>query len=148
MTRFYVFKNSTFLVRFFIVFGGLFTIFGIILLIKALTNEFNSNFPSGDWNSVIYTFQGLLFLIMGAVNLYVRKYYIEWDDTELRLLLPDTKNLETIILSDINSVNIKLFEIELKLQDKTRTIDLSNLQFKDLRKIKEKFEDIKKMKNI
>ena len=80
---------------------------------------------------------------MGAGNLSVRKYYIEWDDNELHFLLPDTKTLETIKLGDIISVAIRLFEIDLKLPDKTRTLDLSNLQFEDLKKIKEKFEDIK-----
>lgn len=83
---------------------------------------------------------------MGAGNLYVRKYYIEWDDDKLMFLLPDTKKLETIILSDIISVNIRLFEIELKLLDKTRSLDLSNLQFEDLKKIKEKFENLKRIK--
>jgi hypothetical protein len=38
-------------------------------------------------------------------------------------------------------------EIELKLSDKTRTLDLNNLQFEDLKKSKEKFEDIKRIKN-
>jgi hypothetical protein len=84
---------------------------------------------------------------MGAGNLSVRKYYIEWDDNELKLLLPYTKKLETIKLGDIISVAIRLFEIELKLPDKTRTLDLNNLQFEDLKKIKEKFEDIKRQKN-
>jgi hypothetical protein len=147
MTRINVFKTSTFLAKFFIVFGAFFTIIGILLLIKALINGFNTKFPSGDWNSVLFTFQGLLFIIMGAGNLSVRKYYIEWDDNELQFLLPDTKKLETIKLGDIISVTIRLFEIELKLPDKTRTLDLSNLQFGDLKKIKEKFENIKLINN-
>ena len=146
MTRINVFKTSTFLSKFFIVFGAFFTIIGILLLIKALINGFNTKFPSGDWNSVLFTFQGLLFIIMGTGNLSVRKYYIEWDDNELQFLLPDTKKLETIKLEDIISVTIRLFEIDLKLPDKTRTLDLSNLQFEDLKKIKEKFEDIKLIK--
>jgi hypothetical protein len=147
MTRINVFKTSTFLSKFFIVFGAFLTIIGILFLIKALINGFNTKFPSGDWNSVLFAFQGLLFIIMGAGNLSVRKYYIEWDDYELQFLLPDTKSLETIKLGDIISVTIRLFEIELKLPDKTRTLDLSNLQFEDLKKIKEKFEDIKLIKN-
>ena len=144
MTRINVSRNSTFLVRFFIFFGGFFSIIGSINLIKALTDGFNTNYPSGDWNSVIHTILGLIFIITGARDLFVRKYYIEWDDTELRLLLPDTRKLETIILSDINSVNIKLFKIELMVREKKRIIDLGNLWYKDLSRIKEKFEDIKK----
>lgn len=147
MTRINVFKNPTAMVRFFIIFGGLFTIIGIFLLIKAFNTGFNTNFQNGDWNSVLYTFLGGIFIIKGVEDLYVKKYYIEWDDNELRLLLPDNKTLETIILSDINHVNIRLFKIEFKLKDKTRLINLGNLRYKDLRKIKEKFEEIDKSKN-
>jgi hypothetical protein len=143
MTRINVFKTSTTFSRFFIILGSIFTVLGILLIIKALINGFNTKFPSGDWNSVFFTIQGLLFIIMGAGNLSVRKYYIEWDDNELKFLLPDTKRVETIKLGDIISVRIRLFEIELKLPDKTRTLDLNNLQFEDLKKIKEKFENIK-----
>jgi len=147
MTRINVFKNLTAMVRFFIIFGGLFTITGIFLLIKAFNTGFNTNFQNGDWNSVLFTFLGIIFIIRGVENLYVKKYYIEWDETELRLLLPDKKTLETIMLSDINHVNIRLFKVEFKLKDKTRFINLSNLRYKDSRKIKEKFEEIEKSKN-
>ena len=147
MTRINVFKNPTAMVRFFIIFGGLFTITGIFLLIKAFNTGFNTNFQNGDWNSVLFTFLGIIFIIRGVENLYVKKYYIEWDETELRLLLPDIKTLETIMLSDINHVNIRLFNVEFKLKDKTRFINLSNLRYKDSRKIKEKFEEIEKSKN-
>jgi len=147
MTRINVFKNPTAMVRFFIIFGGLFTITGIFLLIKAFNTGFNTNFQNGDWNSVLFTFLGIIFIIRGVENLYVKKYYIEWDETELRLLLPDKKTLETIMLSDINHVNIRLFKVEFKLKDKTRFINLSNLRYKDSRKIKEKFEEIEKSKN-
>jgi hypothetical protein len=143
MTRINVFKTSTSFYRLFIILGSIFAVLGVLLIIKALINGFNIKFPSGDWNSVFYTIQGLLFIIMGAGNLSVRKYYIEWDDNELKFLLPDTKKIETIKLGDIISVTIRLFEIELKLPDKTRTLDLNNLQFEDLKKIKEKFENIK-----
>ena len=44
--------------------------------------------------------------------------------------------------NQIESVNIRLFEIELKLANTTRTLNLDNLQFEDLRKVKDKFERI------
>ena len=144
MTRINVYRTSTVLSKFFIVFGSIFTLLGILLLIKALINGFNIHFPSGDWNSVTFTIQGLLFIIMGAGNLSVKKYFIEWDDKELRFLLPNTKKLEKVNLADIISVNIRLFEIELNLQNQKRILDLNNLQFEDLKKIKAKFETLKK----
>jgi len=85
--------------------------------------------------------------MMGSGNLSVRKFYIEWDEEELRFLLPGTKKPEAVRLEDIISVTIRLFEIEFQLSDRTRTLDLSNLQFEDLKMIKEKFEEIKRIRN-
>jgi len=144
MTRINVYRTSTALSKFFIVFGSIFTLLGILLFIRALKNGFNVHFPSGDWNSVTFTFQGMLFIIMGTGNLSLRKYFIEWDENELIFLLPDTKKLEKVNLADIISVSIRLFEIELNLQNQKKIIDLNNLQFEDLKKIKARFEAFNK----
>jgi hypothetical protein len=129
------------LAKFFIVFGLILFLFGIAMLIKSLINGFNIHFPAGDWNSVTYTIQGILFILLGYFNLKKRKYFIEWDDSEFRYLLPDTKKIETINFEQIESVTIGLFEIDLKLKTGIRTLTLDNLRFEDLRRIKEKFEN-------
>ena len=141
MTRISVYRYPAVLAKFFIVLGSIFTILGILLLIKSLIDGFNLHFPSGDWNSVTFIVQGVLFTIMGSSGLIMRKYFIAWDEKELTFLLPNTKKLETINLADIQSVNIKLFEIELNLPDQQKILDLSNLQFEDIKKMKAKFED-------
>jgi hypothetical protein len=91
----------------------------------------------------MFTIQGILFILIGGSYLKSRKYFIEWDEKELRFLLPDNKGVETIKIDEIQSVSIKLFEIELKLKNGTRTLNLENLQFEDIKKIKEKFEPLK-----
>ena len=131
------------LAKFFIVFGSIITIVAFFVVIKSLVNGFNTNFPSGDWTFVFFTIQGLLFILMGSINLLNKKYFIEWDDKELRFLLPDTKQVETVLFSEIVSVNIRLFEIELKLKDTVRTLNLDNMEFEDLKRVKKKFEDLK-----
>jgi len=144
MDRIKVYKGKDGLAKFFVVFGTFFTLAGLALLIKYVIAGFNFNFPSGDWNSILFTFQGILFIIIGTANLKSRKFFIEWDDNELRFLLPDTKGVETIKIDDIQLVSIKLFEIELKLKNGVKTLNLENLQFEDIRKIKEKFEKIQR----
>jgi len=144
MTRINVFKSSKLFSRLFIILGCIFAILGILLFIKAISNGFDTHFPSGDWNSLTFMIQGLLFIMMGVWNLLVKKYFIEWNEDELRIFLPDTKKVEIIKLSEIVSVNIRLFEIQLNLHDRIRTLDLNNLQFEDLRKIKEHFESFNK----
>jgi hypothetical protein len=142
MERIRVFKVLKGLAKFFIVFGSIVTIIAFYVVIRSLVNGFYTQFPSGDWTFVFFTIQGLLFILMGYLNLKNKKYYIEWDDKELRFLLPDTKQVETVLFSEIASVNIKLFEIELKLKDSIRTLNLDNMEFEDLKRIKKKFEDI------
>jgi len=142
MERIRVFKVHKGFAGFFISFGTIFTLLGILLLIKSFIDGFNVKFPSGDWNSVMFTIQGLLFILMGYSNLKNKKYFIEWDDKELRYYLPDTKVIETLQFSEIESVIIKLFEIELKLIDSVKIINLENLEFEDLRRVKKKFEEI------
>ena len=144
MTRINVFKSSKLFSRLFIILGCIFAILGILLFIKAISNGFDTHFPSSDWNSLTFMIQGLLFIMMGVWNLLVKKYFIEWNEDELRIFLPDTKKVEIIKLSEIVSVNIRLFEIQLNLHDRIRTLDLNNLQFEDLRKIKEHFESFNK----
>jgi hypothetical protein len=142
MERIRVFKVLTGLARFFIILGAITSIFGLSLFFKYLINGFNTKFPSGDWNSVIFTIQGFLFIIMGYSNLKNKRYYIEWDDKELKFLLPDRKQVESVLFSEIVSANIKLFEIELRLKDSVRTLNLDSLEFEDLKKVKQKFEDL------
>jgi hypothetical protein len=144
MDRIKVLKGKDGLAKFLVIFGSFFTLAGLALFAKYAIAGFNFHFPSGDWNSVMFTFQGILFIIMGGAYLKSRKYFIEWDEQELRFLLPDAKGVQTIQIANIQSVSIKLFEIELKLKEGVRTLNLENLQFEDIKKIKVKFESLRK----
>jgi hypothetical protein len=144
MERIRVFKVYPGLAKFFMIFGIIFFILGFLLLIRSLFAGFNTKFPSGDWNSVTFTIQGILFTLLGYSNIKSGKYFIEWDENELRFFLPGTKNTDVIKIDQIQTVRIGLYEIEIKLSDCTRKLNLDNLQFEDLRKVKEKFELIAK----
>jgi hypothetical protein len=145
MERIRVSKVYPGVAKFFLIFGIIFSALGVFLLINSLIKGFNLRFPSGDWDSILFPIQGIFFILLGYSSLNSRKYFIEWDDNELRFLLPDTKKPEAIKFDQIQSVYIKLYEIELELSNSTRTLKLDNLQFEDLRKVKDKFEDIAKI---
>jgi len=145
MERIRVFKGKEWLAKFFVFFGVAYTIFGLALFVNYAISGFNSHFPSGDWNSVLFFFQGMLFIIMGFASLKSRKYFIEWDDKEMRFFLPGAKVVDSVIIDDIRSVNIRLFEIELELKNGPKKINLENLEFEDIRKIKGKLEKIQKI---
>lgn len=103
---------------------------------------FNFHFLGGDWIWVLFSIQGILFIISGYSNINNQKYFIEWDGKELRFLLPDTGKQETIKFDQIESLNIRLFEIELKLTNGKRILNLGSLQFEDIKRIKQKFESM------
>ncbi|MBZ9626941.1 hypothetical protein LB450_02390 [Psychroflexus sp. CAK1W] len=144
MIRVKIYRFSKILSKVFIGFGIVILLLGIFTVIKSMTSEFNTEFLSGDWNAVLNIIQGIVFITLGTLNLTKGKYFIEWNDSQLRFLLPDTKQLEKIEFSEIKSVNIKLFEIELQCDNRKHTLDLNNLEDEDLKKIKAKFKRFKK----
>lgn len=96
-----------------------------------------------DWNVIAFTLQGILFILLGYLNLRSEKYFIEWDDNQLNYLLPNSSKVATISFSEIRSITIKLFEIHLELEESNKIINLDNLQFQHIKALKQKFEQIK-----
>ena len=142
MERIRIFKGSPVFGKFYIILGSLFALMGIIVSAKNLTGGFNAKLNGGDWSFVLFIFQGLLFVLMGYSFIKNKKYFLEWDEWEIRYLLPYTKKTEVIKLDEIESVNIKLFEVVLKLKNGSKIIKLDNLEFEDIRRIKERFGEI------
>jgi hypothetical protein len=147
MTRIEVYIYPKALSKIGIGLGSCLLLLGLFSFTKAISDDFNTAFLSGDWNSVLNIVQGLLFVGLGVYNFRNKKYYIEWDKEELRFVLPDSKKLEKIKFSEIQSVNIKLFEIELHLSpNRKRTLDINNLRDEDLKKVKSEFKTLQKLK--
>lgn len=124
--------------------SGIFSfILGLTGLIISYKEGFKTAIISGNWNFYIFTIQGLFFFLWGHSYKRNERFFIEWDDKELKYLLPKNKNIESIILSEIKEISIKLYEIKIKLPENEKTLSLENVQFKELRRIKDKFENIK-----
>lgn len=123
--------------------GLFFFILGSSLLIKYFIFESKVETLGGISNSVIYIIQGIAFILLGYIHKRNEKYFIEWDEKELRYLLPKDKAIETITISYIKKVSIQLYEIEIELPNIKKTLCLENLLFKEISRIKEKFEEIK-----
>ena len=147
MERIKIFTINKGLTKFFIISGIVSFVFGIGLLTYSFINGFKTAFQGGDWSYVIFTIEGILFFFIGYSNLIYEKYFIEWNDEELKYLLPKNKSAETIKISDIEAIEIKLFEIKLQLPGSNKTLNLENVRFKELKSIKIKFEEIKRTTN-
>ena len=95
------------------------------------------------WNNVVFVLQGVLFIFLGYMGIRNTKYFIEWNDEQLNFFLPPNKAIESVNIGEIESVSISLFKVSFKLSDHTKELALDNLNFKEIRKVKEKFEQIK-----
>ena len=96
MERLKVYKVKRGYLNFLVVFGSIFLIIGLWLIIKSVIQKTNL-----EWNSITFSLQGIIFIIMGYMNLRSEKYFIEWDDTQVKYLLPNTNRIERINFSEI-----------------------------------------------
>ena len=64
--------------------GGFLVIFGLVLLIRLLIDDTNTEFSM--LGIALYLFQGVMLVILGAVHLRSRKYYLEWNEEEVNKL--------------------------------------------------------------
>jgi hypothetical protein len=124
----------------FIAVGFVFFILGIAMLISY--SDFDSQFPSNDWNSIIYMGQGIIFILIGIYNLKYKKYFIEWDDNKIRYFLKADKKINCIEISNIKAVEIKINKVFIQTYDNPKAIELNfeQIEYKKLKKIKGKFE--------
>lgn len=142
MEKIKIYKAKKDVIKFLMISSLIFFFLGIALLILALINGFNTEFPGGDWNSVVISLQGILFFFTGYEALKSDKYFIEWDTEKMNYFLPKTKEIQTVKFSDIKAIEIKLAEINFQVSDNAKTLNLQNVEYSKLREIKDKFEDL------
>ena len=138
MERLKIYKAKRGFTNFFIVFGSIFLLVGLGLIIESAMNKTNL-----EWTSIMFALQGILFVLLGYQNLRSGKYFIEWNDVQVNYLLPNNNGIETIIFSKIKNVRIDLFEIHLDLGESKKVINLDSLQFEHIKSLKQKFEEIR-----
>ncbi|MBZ9652823.1 hypothetical protein [Psychroflexus montanilacus] len=147
MTRVKAFKTQKVFSKLMIGFGVLFLLVGIFAIVKLFIGKSGTESSSVDWTGFLQGFQGLFFIVLGTYNLRNEKYYIEWDEQQLRFFLPQTKQLEVIHFEDIQTIQVKLFEIQLQLKDKNYTLDLNTMEDEALKQVKAKFKDLQQNQN-
>ena len=144
MERIKIFRIKKRLVNTIIAIGLILLLFGISLMVYSSFNGFENKFLGGIWNYIIYLSQGIIFILIGVYSLKNDKFFIEWNQKELRYLLPESKKVEIINLSEIKKVDFQLFEVKITLSESEKLINLANIEFKELTKLKSKFEEIKR----
>ncbi len=134
-------KYPRVLSKIFVILGMLLLVVGVFGFVKTGLEDMDRLLSSSKLNSIIHCIQGVLFIGLGWYNLKTPKFYIKWNDEELRFVLPPEERLNIIKFSEIESVQILLFKVVIQHQSKTETLDLSMLSDDDLKTVKQRFND-------
>ncbi len=139
MKRASLYKYNKGVAWFFICAGAFEAIAGIIWFGMAINKGFDNKFVGGDWFSVIYLIQGILFLSGGLWMNWYKRFFVEWDSESLRFRTIESKKIISVDLSDIKAIDIRVYQILLSAGDDILTINLENSPYKDLKYLKEQF---------
>ncbi|MFP4065391.1 MAG: hypothetical protein ACLFS0_07800 [Bacteroidales bacterium] len=94
-------------------------------------------------NYITLAFQGVVAWWVGLNTIRNEKYFVEWDDEVIRWWLPRRKEIETIRIKDILSVEKKdNLMINLGLKDAQKTFSLKFFFYPERKLIVDKFEAI------
>ncbi len=136
-----VFRTSKRFAWFSLLFGSVILIFGGAGTIYSLISGFNTT-VFGDWIYLINTIQGIVFVKMGIVMQKKERCFVGWDNSKIQYLLPGNKDIETIRISEITGIRLKLNEVGIRVNDTIKKLDLNNVEYEPLIKIKKYFKGL------
>lgn len=144
MTFIRVYKHNKTAMRIFMGLGAVLLLLGIGLFVyDTWFMEDEKDF----WVKVNYitlAFQGVVAWLVGFKTIRNEKYFVEWDDEIIRWWLPRHKEIETIKIEDILSVEKKdNLMINLGLKDAQKTFSLKFFFYPERKMIADKFEAIR-----
>jgi hypothetical protein len=143
MERINIYKIKGSFIKAFIAIGFLFLILGLIILSRAIYIGFDTRFFGGHWNSIIYIFQGIVFIVMGFYQLNYRSYFIEWNENEIKYFLRGDKQIRNINISTIKSIEIKTTTVVIESYENEVVLEFDLVEYGVLKRIKDKFEELK-----
>ena len=100
-------------------FAVLYLVWGVWGLISLYFTPGKKTFLGGQISFFGYIIQGILFFALVYSNLKKGRYFIEWDDKQIRYLLNHDRQVNTIQISEITGVSIKLSAILILGKERT-----------------------------
>lgn len=143
MEKIYICKTKKTTLRVFLVIGIIFILISFIGLSHAIYEGFRTELLGGDWIFLFNLLQGIIFVSWSYSIQLKKKYFIGWDDSTIQYHLPENNIHETMYIADIRDIELSLFEVKFKFDGQEKRLKLEEIEYKDMRKIKEKFENIK-----
>ncbi len=142
-----VYKNNKTAIRFFIGLGAVLFFLGTGLFVYSTWFVEQGKVTWFTGNYIALAFQGVVAWGVGLYSIGNEKYFVEWDDEIIRWWLPRRKEIETIRIEDIRSVEIQKMQIVLTLEHKQKMLNLKFFFYPERRMIVDKFENIQQSLN-
>ena len=124
--------------------GVALALLGIVLFVISLWNPGGEKADSFRWNYLTLSLQGVIAWGLGFKTIQNEKYFVEWDDESIRWWLPKNKEIETIKISEIRSIEIEKLLVKIGLDDKQKIFNLKFFYYPERKTIQQKFEEIQK----
>ncbi len=137
-----LYKSNRATVWFMIVLGLSALVLGGWGLVLAVKSGFDTRLLEGNWIYAIHILQGVVFINLGYSIFRKGGYFVGWNESEIRYMLPGSKNAEIIKINDISEIELKLFMVKIRIGDSVKVLDLKDIEYKPLRRIKSYFEEL------
>jgi len=141
MERIQLFKFQKLNFRFLLFASVLFFLMGAVYAINATINGFRSDFP-GDWMSVIFIFQGILYLIWARDIRRKTRFFIECNEKEFKYLTAKSKSLNCIAIADMEKLKMDGIEIYIQAKGVEHLIRLEFIEWQELNRVKVLIKDL------
>jgi len=141
MEKVQLFKFNKISFRFLLGAAIFFFLIGAVHATNAIINGFKFDFP-GDWMSVIFIFQGILYLIWVRDIRRKTRFFIECNEKEFKYLTPKSKNLRCIDIADLEKLKMDGIEIYIQAKGVEHLIRLEFIEWQELNRVKALIKDL------
>lgn len=143
MEKVQLFKFNKISFRFLLGAAIFFLLFGIGDFVIAIIDGFKYEF-SGDWRSVLFILQGILYLIWARGIRRKTRFFIECDEKEFKYLIPKSKSIKCIAIADMGKLKMDGIDIRFQAKEIDHHIRLEHIEWQELNLVKTLIKDLQK----
>lgn len=140
-----VFKNR--FAKFFYLVGLLMFVYGAVFLSRSFILGLQTDLFGSRISLVLVTFQDLIVILQYVLALRCRNYFIKFSNDGITYFLPKQCSTEVIQVQDVKEIDIKLNEVVIHLPEGDKVLRFLNVEYRELKQIKQRFEDLKSFVN-
>lgn len=118
-----------------------FLLFGIGDFVIAINDGFNFEFL-GDWMSVIFVIQGILYFFMAREIRQRAQLFIGCDDVAFKYLIPKSKTVQSVAIADLKQLRMDGIDIYFQVKGTVHHIRLEGIEWQKLNRIKAFINDL------